>query len=333
MFDGECQRLVNTVNDILDLGKVDNRSLVLTPVSIPMVRLVARHVESIRVQAETKRLALALAADAEAGFVACDPEKMGRVVQNILANAIKFTPSGGTVEVTVGRDLPDGRRVTMTVTDTGIGIPAEALGHITERYFRAGNPPTGSGLGLALSQEIVTLHGGSLEVCSPPPGRVQGTQVTVRLPAVKAPMLLVVDDDPAACRALEAQLGRYGYRVVTCETAQEGLRRVEELEPNALILDLILPDLPGVEVLQRLKASSRARFLPVVALTGANVDEARAEVLQRFAIPVVAKPWHEAEMLDQIEGALIGMAVFHPRRQDAKGAEDEGVAQTQRADH
>ncbi|MEI6424557.1 MAG: ATP-binding protein, partial [Lentisphaerota bacterium] len=96
-----------------------------------------------------------------------------RVLCNILGNAVKFTPRGGTVRVEVSPDPEKEQFARITVSDTGIGIPPEAMAHITERYFRANNHATGSGLGLAISKDIVMLHGGKLNVISPPPGQVK----------------------------------------------------------------------------------------------------------------------------------------------------------------
>jgi PAS domain S-box-containing protein len=310
MFDKECQRLVNTINTILDLGRIDSQKFALSTVRVSLARLVARSVEALRIQAESNQVAVLLSTDRQTAFVTCDPEMMERVVQNIVSNAIKFTPAGGAVEIRVAADRVNRKHMTLEVEDNGVGIPPDALSRITERYFRVGRHPNGSGLGLAISKETVVLHGGTLAVESPPPGKSQGTRVTVALPVAEPPTVLIVDDEPMVLDLLRTQLDGHGYRVSTASSGSEARQMIETRMPDALILDLVLKDVHGCDLIVALKGSEQGRVLPILAVTGANVDESRLEVLTRFAIPLLPKPWHEAELLDRFESALMGMRVF-----------------------
>ncbi len=314
MFDVECQRLVNTINDILDLGKLDSKVLALSPVTMPLARLIGQGVESIRVQAEAVGTVLQSHVDSRAGFVRCDPAMMQRVLQNVLANAIKFTPAAGTIRVEAGPGLDTSAMSVITITDNGIGIPPEALDHVTERYFRAGNHPSGSGLGLAISKEIVTLHGGCLSLASPSPGQTGGTRVTITIPSAPPPTVLAVDDEPLVLDTLVTQLASWGYRVKRASAGQEAIQIAEGGGIDLIVIDLMLPDVHGCDVILNLKSSAALRCVPVIAITGATVNEDRLEVLTRFAIPTLPKPWRPQELQEAVEGVLIGMTAFQGMR-------------------
>ena len=317
MFDAECQRLVNTINDILDLSKIDNRTLSLSPVTMPLARLVARSIDTLRIQAEAVNTRVELESDRENGFVRCDPSMMQRVLQNVLANAIKFTPPGGLIRVRTHLGDREDRMATITVTDNGIGIPSEALSHVTERYFRAGNHPSGSGLGLAISKEIVTLHGGRLAIASPAPDQDQGTEVTLTIPRAPSPTVLVADDDPAVLDLLNVQLSGWGYRVRKASGGLDALRLAEGGGIDLIVLDLVMRDVHGTDVILHLKGSASLRYVPVIVITGATVDELRLDVLTRFAVPTLPKPWNRDELQEAVEGALIGIMAFQGVRQRA----------------
>ena len=310
MFDAECQRLVNTINDILDLGKLDNQILTLSPVTMPLARLIGQSLESLRIQADAVGTALQSQVAPYAGFVRCDPAMMQRVLQNVLGNAIKFTPAGGMIRIEAGLRPGSPAMVVVTVTDNGMGIPPDAIAHVTERYFRAGNHPSGSGLGLAISKEIVTLHGGRLTLTSPGPGQTCGTQVTVTVPSAPPPVVLVVDDDPSVLKALAAQLKSFGYSVKEAAGGHEAMRLAEGGGIDLIVVDLVLRDIHGCDVILKLKSSAAMRYVPIIAVTGATVDENRLDVLTRFAVPTLPKPWRQQELQEAIEGALIGMTAF-----------------------
>lgn len=311
MFDAECQRMVNTINDILDLGKLDNRTLTLSPVTMPLARLIAQAVQPIRIQTDAVGTTLQVEIDRQVGFVRCDPSMMPRVLQNVLGNAIKFTPDHGAIHVYGDLSPQEPGMARITVNDNGVGIPPEAIGHVKERYFRAANQHSGSGLGLAISQEIVTLHGGRLTLASPVPGSNCGTQVTVTLPAATPPIVLTGGADFRVLALLEEQLTSWGYRVRKADSGQETLRMAEAGGIDLITLDLALRDMRGCDVILALKSSATLRYVPIVVIAGPAVDENRLDVLTQFAVPTLPKPWKQEELQDTIEGALTGIAAFH----------------------
>jgi PAS domain S-box-containing protein len=309
LFDGECQRLVATINDILDLRKLDNQSLTLAPIIAPLGHLVRRCLEALRPQADAAGIVMTASLDPRTRFVRCDPSMIQRVLYNILGNALKFTPPGGAITLSVQPDTEQAF-ARIIVTDTGIGIPPEAMDRVTQRYFRASNHASGSGLGLAISKEIVLLHGGTFTVTSPPPGQEKGTEIALTLPLGEPPTILVADNDMVIQNLLKLHLTNLGYRVITVESGQETILTADASRPSLILLDLILEDIHGITVILTLRGSPSIRYIPIIAITGATLDESTSEVLSRFSIPTLPKPWNSMELTETIENALLGMTVF-----------------------
>ncbi len=313
MLQGDCKRLLTTVNDILDLRKIESKTLTLAKTRIPYNRLVRRSATSLRVQAEQKNLAFEVDSGDGLWFVNCDAQKIERVVLNLVGNAIKFTPKDGCVKVKVGEDESHEGFVRVVVDDDGIGIPPDAVSHVTERYYTVGDQPSGSGLGLAISKEIVGMHDGELAVESPVPGTKVGTRISYRLPIAEPPTVLIVDDDPAVLRSLDEQIVEHGYRVLAARGGEEALVLVESESPDVVILDLVLPDIEGSEVILRLKGDSATVRIPILVLTGAHLSRAKADVLRNFGIPAISKPWDETELLDGVANAFLASVPFLAR--------------------
>lgn len=310
MLDGDCRRLLGTVNDILDLRKIETKTLTLAKSCVPVWRLVHRSVETLRVQAAQKSIRLTVHPPDRTWFAECDVNKMERVILNIVGNSVKFTPEGGSVDMRFSEDTAIAGNILLTVFDTGIGIPADAIDKVTQRYFTVGEQATGSGLGLAISKEIVELHQGSLKLVSPPPGQETGTGVYISIPSVKAPTILVVDDEPGVRKVLVDQIEAQGYRVITAMDGEEALEKVEKEMPDLMILDFILPRMEGTEVILKMKSDKNKKRIPIVVVTGAEVGRARAQILNSFSIPALGKPWQEQELLDRIEGSFLGVAAL-----------------------
>jgi len=310
MLLGDCKRLLTTVNDILDLRKIESHTLTFAKTRVPFSRLVRRSANSLRVQAEQKSLDFQIYTGGGLWFVNCDAQKIERVVLNLVGNAIKFTPEGGSVSVTVCEEDTHDGFVRVMVDDDGIGIPKEAVSRVTDRYFTVGDQPSGSGLGLAISKEIVAMHTGDLSVESPVPGTTKGTRVAFRLPIAEPPTVLIVDDDPEVLRALDNQIVEHGYRVLAARCGEEALALVASESPDIIILDLVLPDIEGSEVILRLKGDSATVRIPILVLTGAHLSYAKADVLRNFGIPALSKPWDEVELLDGVANAFLSSEPF-----------------------
>ncbi|OVE74446.1 hypothetical protein BVX94_00300 [bacterium B17] len=311
MMEGDCKRMLGTVNDILDLRKIDESTLTLTKSSVEFGGFARSCAESLRVLAEQKGLQFDVLESSSRWFVSCDVHKMERVIINLLDNAIKFTHSGGKVGLMVDQDPDDENYVLFSVRDSGIGIPPEALENVTARYFTVGDQPLGTGLGLALSREIVEHHDGSLTVISPPPGKDKGTLVNVKLPKTEAPLILLVDDEEYIRHIISGQLQDSGYRVETAENGSIALDLISSTTPDLVILDLILPDMHGTDVIVKMKSVAMSRRIPVIVITGGELSQEKAAVLNSFAIPVLVKPWEPDALLEKISEGFLGVAVLN----------------------
>ena len=235
---------------------------------------------------------------------------MERVILNVVGNAVKFTPDNGRVEIRLSADPVREGNALLTVCDDGIGIPEEAIPKVTGRYFTVGEQPSGSGLGLAISKEIVDLHHGYLDIASPPPGREKGTAVSISLPTVAAPRALVADDDDAVRDLLAQQLVHEGYEIISAVSGSEVLEKVAAEGPDVLVLDLSLPEMTGSEVILKLKSSKDTLRLPIIVVTGMHVGQPTAELLRRFGIPTLMKPWDETSLAERIAGSFLGTSLL-----------------------
>lgn len=306
MLADDCRRLHRTVDDILDMSRLDAGRLELHRVRLPFGRFVGRTLESMHFLAEAKRQSLQTALHATRLFADIDPHKMARVLANLVENAIKFTPERGEIRVEVAANGSAPEEVLLRVLDNGSGIPSEHLERVTERYYRVGEHVSGTGLGLAMAREIVELHGGVLRLASPPADAAAGTEVEIRLAAVEPPLVLAVDDSGLIRKLLAEQMGQHGYRVRTAGDGTEALRLVAELHPDLLVLDLLVPGVEGVEIIARMKSDTDLRRIPILVITGAQIDETRREILDGFDIPALAKPWKQADLLNRLEEVAIG---------------------------
>jgi PAS domain S-box-containing protein len=323
MLNGDCRRLLNTVNDILDIRQIENQTLTLSRSVVPVAPLVRSAMNSLRIQAERKGIAMVTDVGDRAWFIHADAPKMERVLMNVIGNAIKFTPDGGSVAATVSDDLEHPGHVCISVTDTGIGIPPEAIDKVTLHYFTVGEQPSGSGLGLAIAKELTGLHGGHITIQSPPPASDCGTVVHISLPAAPAPRILTVDDEDAVTDLLSQQFAGRGYRVTVARSFADALLDIEKDVPAAVVLDLVMPGGDGTELILRMKGGKDTARTPIVVLTGADLSGSRAQVLRNFSIPVFAKPWDEDELLDRVEESLLSpsgvLRAGEQRRRNAAG--------------
>jgi PAS domain S-box-containing protein len=266
-LESDCRRLLATVNDILDLRQLENGTLTLAKSRTPLGQLVQTAVETLHVQADAKRQRLVIESSARECFALCDPQKLERVLINVIGNAVKFTPEEGTVTVRAMVDPNAPEQAIISVCDNGVGIPKDAIVKVTQRYFKVGDHPNGSGLGLSISREIVELHGGSLTIESPVPGTERGTAVYVRLPIAQPPTVLV------RC---------FGQPV------------------DMLVLDLRLPDMDATELILQVRNDRRTQRLPAIALARETLSRPTTDILQRFGIPALSAPWREADILNRL---------------------------------
>ena len=285
------------IEDLLDVTRIINGQLSLTVTDVSPNALVDAAIESVRPAADVKGVTIRKHTEGLVGPVAVDSHRLQQVVWNLLANSVRFTPRGGRVDISIRQS---GGATELVVSDTGIGITADLLPHVFER-FRQGETGTmrthgGLGLGLAIVRHIVELHGGTVRAESA--GADCGSTFIVSLPSVPAkpalqPMawqiegtsvdlngacIVVTDDDPDAREVLRMMLELAGASVTTSASAQETRGLIERLHPDVLIADIGMPDEDGYALIRSVRAGETPpQHLPAIALTA----RARAEDVER----------------------------------------------------
>ncbi len=309
------QHLLNLINDILDLSKIEAGRLELAFESVRVEMSFREVLDTLRPLADKKSHTLSQHA-ANDLYVRADATRFKQVLMNLVGNAIKFMPEGGQIELSAR--MMDGE-VRIDVRDTGPGIPAEEQKRIFESFYRlrqSEKSAEGTGLGLAITQRLVELHGGELRLESEV-GRGSCFYFSLPLvPAIRQPLaqrphsgvkttepqrILVIEDDPAAAQIIESQLVSSGYEAVVCDQPQRAAEVAATLRPNAITLDLLMKPIPGWEVLGQLKRDSRTANIPVIVITVAN-SPAMGAILG--ADEYLAKPVDKTVLLAALERCL-----------------------------
>ena len=285
--------------------RIDARTLRLNRVRVPLSKLVRRTVESLQAQMDAKTLQVTTSFPKHAAFVECDCHRIERVVVNVLGNAMKFTPEGGEIRITLRSDPALAGFLVLDIADNGVGILPEHLPHVTKRYFRGSQLMDGTGLGLSISREILELHGGAIFLTSPPPGKDKGTLISVRLPAAETPTVFVVGGEEA-CTPISTQLLACGYRVLFCRDGADAVAALQREAPYAVIFDFSMAGLESAGTIVQIRGNPDLQCVPLIALTEADIPEAKREILAGFAIPSLRKPWRENDFFTCLERAVVG---------------------------
>ncbi|SFR92861.1 GAF domain-containing protein [Microbacterium sp. cf046] len=272
------KHLLNLLNDILDLSKVEAGRMELEPSTFSLRGAIEYTMSMVRERAAGHGIDVALEIDPELDTIESDELRFKQVLLNLLSNAVKFTPDGGHVQVAAHRR---GGEIAVTVADDGIGIPPEDRERIFESFQqgrRGAQSEEGTGLGLTLCRRIVALLGGSMWLETElGVGSTFGFTVPLDAAAAQAatrpgaeaglPVVVVVEDDRASLDLMTAYLEGLGVRVALARDGKEGLELIRTLSPAAVVLDIRLPGLDGWEVLSRVRADDVTRAVPVIVVS------------------------------------------------------------------
>ena len=302
----DSQRLLATVNDILDLRQVENKTLMLTKTVVPLGQVIREGADTLQVQADSKRIAIDFDLGERELFCWCDAQKIERVVLNIVGNAVKFTPSNGRISISLTQHPEQSKRALLTVSDTGMGIPPEVLPKVSQRYFRVGDHVSGSGLGLAISREIVELHGGSMQFASPVPGTTCGTAVYVSLPLAPKPMVVVVSPDEDTSGFLKDKIIAKGYGLLCTSSAREALAACFTRQPAVFVIDHRITDLDLRDVILQLRENVKTKRMPVIVMGNKRLDRNEVELYRHFGIFYCTLPWREKDLARNLAMAVLG---------------------------
>ena len=329
--------LAHLIDDLLDVSRVIAGTLHMTPQPVDLVAVTQGALDVVKPLAADKHIELRFSAESGSiALVSGDAGRLQQVIWNLLANAVKFTPDFGRVDVSVGRV---GASIEVHIVDTGQGISAEFLPHVFERFRQADGAPSrrhgGLGLGLAIVRQLVELHGGTVLALSEGVGR--GSAFTVRLPILSADVdadrestlkdrrsaasvgsppqrsqrlddmrILVVDDHDDGRTLTTLVLTQAGASVEAVASAREALDALLSLQPDALVSDIGLPDGDGYSLVREIRAREKEHggFLPAVALTGYARADDRARALSAGFQAHVPKPVFPPELIAAIADVI-----------------------------
>lgn len=306
MIRADCLRLTRTVEDILDMSRIEAKALKLRLARIHFPRFVRHAVESLRIQVEAAGLRLAMDIESSNVFVDGDPQKIERVIFNVVRNAIKFNIPQGSVEVRLTRDPESADMVLLEVIDTGIGIEPESLKRVAERFYRVGEQVSGAGLGLAICRELMEHHGGTIEFKSPPPQRTRGTWVGMRFPVAPAPFALVLGDEAAIGNRVKDQMTASGYDVMVSALDADLAGVAATRRPDLIVLGWTTGGFAPAGVISTLRSSEPLRQIPLMIITGGGENPAKQEILRGVGAPILTAPWEDEDLFRRLEQVVAG---------------------------
>jgi len=286
------RQLMTLVNDMLDLTRLESGQLKLAPQTVPLAHVCEAAYQDVTSAWSEGELHVAFELDIEPGLerIVADELRLQQILVHLLSNAFKFTKAGGKVGLRVSQW--EGW-VAFAVWDTGVGIPAASQHLIFQKFQQLESPLTrqfeGSGLGLVLAQKLARAHGGDISFLSEVG---KGSEFTLLLPPSPPPvnrphpgsttashskLVLVVEAVPRYIDTLHAQLRQLGYRVAIARSGTEALEKARTFQPRAVLLNPLLPQLSGWDVLTLLQSDARTRDIPAVVMsTRAEKDQAEA---------------------------------------------------------
>lgn len=337
--------LQQLVGSILDFRKIQNGKMELSLSRFDLPEVLQQWTGDFAMTAQRKKIQLQLDTShfSSPSDIVADKEKLARIVFNLLSNALKYTPAGGFIHVSLA---DEGERLRIEVKDSGKGIDKEELTKVFERFFQAKGAASGTGIGLALVKSFVELHHGEVRVESEPG---KGTCFIVLLPRQQEgfveepqseaadksssfsddgslqyiddgerhggklqqiisehgekPTILIIDDNNDI-RQYERTLLQDYYFVLEASDGREGLEIARKEVPDLVICDVMMPVMDGLEFTQQLKTNTATSHIPVIMLTAKNLEEHRAEGYEQGADSYITKPFHSKVLLARVENLL-----------------------------
>ncbi|MCG2612752.1 ATP-binding protein [Terrimonas sp. NA20] len=333
------ERLLQLINQLLDLSRLENGQMDIHYQSIDLVKWLQLHVQQFSSLAEHHQLRLNLSNNIQELPVRADLDKLEKITQNIISNAIKFSQPDSSIEITLIKT--NDAFFTITVSDQGTGIPADKLPYIFDRFYQADASDTrtreGTGIGLALVKELTELLGGSISVSS----KEAGTTFSIQLPYHPADLdpstenlaaspaavhsltrpailpssgstehpvqhnetILIVEDNEQLREFMNISL-RENYQILLAQNGEEGIIMATEQIPTLILTDLMMPHKNGYELCEVLKKDERTSHIPVIMLTAKTDQDSRIHGLETGADAYLSKPFDKRELIAQITNLI-----------------------------
>jgi CheY-like chemotaxis protein len=292
MVQRQLNHLVRLVDELLELTRIRRGVIELRKESVAVDAVLRDAVEACQPLVDYKRHRVTVHAAGEPLWVFGDPVRLTQIVSNLLNNAVKYTPSGGAIDIEASRA---GDQVVLSVRDNGVGIPAESLPHVFDLFAQveanASESQGGLGIGLALARKLADLHGGRIEARSAGPGC--GSEFRVYLPSAprpaagvvatdlsapragQTPRVLVIDNDRDVADSFGLLLETMGATTRVIYDGSSGVAAVQDFGPDLVFVDIGMPGVDGYETARRIKANKDGRSPLLVAVTGLGQMEDR----------------------------------------------------------
>lgn len=348
LIEKSSNNMLQLVNQILDFRKIQNGKMVLNVSHFDLNALINSFAKEFEILAEEKKINYAFHLSDDDMLIWGDKDRLEIVIRNIISNAFKFTDETGSIFVTTELDESRGKCY-VKIEDTGVGIPQNKLSEIFERFSQVGGRKTyqGSGIGLALSKEIIGMHHGEIKVDSTSD---MGTVFTIELQIDKEhfneedvnfymggeddeslmkvvlpdeeiaskesivetgekPVVLVVEDNKDLCALLRLQL-EDKFTVYDAGNGADGLKLIDKLHPELVVTDLMMPVMSGMEMLKQLRDDFKISHIPVVILTAKHNEEAKIQAINLGANAYITKPFNKDFLIATIERLLHDRKAF-----------------------
>lgn len=332
------RRLLKMVNNILDISKLESSSYEIQVSRTLVSARLLKVLDYFSSRFHNKNITISSRLSSEAHLY-IDPEKFETIFINIIGNAFKFTPNGGTVTIT---DKEDDQWLHINISDTGAGIPADSIPFVFDRFYQNPDQVTdqGTGLGLALCKELVELHHGKVAVSSEYgegstftvsfqkgmdhfrqdqivtnpvkettdkdiilPDDLEVNPITTPQRNDGAPHILIVEDNPEMSRFI-ADILAEDYQVSLAENGQKGLDFLEENTPDLILTDYLMPEMDGFEMASKIKQHKQHLSIPMIFLTARAEEQDRVNVLNLGVDDYLAKPFSSDELLARIKNLI-----------------------------
>ncbi len=329
------KNLLQLVDQMLDLSKLESGRMSVNKISANIIPFLKYAFQLQEFYAEEKNISMHFFSESQSYEIEFDPEKTAAIVSNLLRNAIKFTSNGGQISMKV---FQSNEKICIEIKDNGIGVPQEKLETIFDRFYQVDGANTrkegGAGIGLAVTRELVNLLKGSIEVKSNPG---LGTIFTVKLPYIPAvekslaiadayeetelwedqsdpadvlqlksnghQRLLIIEDNPDVIGYLKACYQNQ-FSIHTAKDGKEGFQLAIEEIPDIIISDVMMPEMDGFELCEKLKEDYRTSHIPIILLTAKADIPSRIEGLETGADAYIVKPFNQRELLVRMQKLL-----------------------------
>lgn len=336
-----ASRLLVLINQLLDLSKLEAGKVHLQVEELDLVSYLRLQIASFESLAQSKNIDIQYHPETDFCLAWVDPDKLEKVVNNLLHNAIKFTPERGLIQI----GLHQGHyKIRITIADSGPGIPKSALPHIFDRFYQVnsdlGGKPSGAGIGLAFSQELTIMHQGDIRVTQtdksgtifqislllgkahfqaeefatepnlrfaqtqvPSNSNYEGTSNDSAEASLQKPQILIVEDNPDLRQHL-IQIIQPKFRVVEAQNGETGWELATEILPDLIISDVMMPGMDGFALCEKIKQDERTSHIPVILLTARANQQDKIQGLSTGADDYIIKPFDFQELLARVQNLI-----------------------------